>query len=82
MHTDVSPLHRAFSCYVFGPHDRLLVTQRAVGKATFPAPTYGRGMTAADQHWTWQATPKCLSRRTAGRLRLAGGPTHPGTSTA
>lgn len=36
IHHAETPLHLAFSCYVFHPTGRLLVTQRALGKATFP----------------------------------------------
>ncbi len=36
VHTAHTPLHRAFSCYVFGPSGDVLLTQRALDKPTFP----------------------------------------------
>jgi isopentenyl-diphosphate delta-isomerase len=67
VHHGDTPLHRAFSAYLFADDGRLLVTRRAVGKQTFP------GMwtnTVCGHPGPDEADADAISRRAAFELGL------------
>ena len=65
VHTAATPLHLAFSCHLFDGEGRILVTRRALGKATWPG--VWTPLTCARYH-TSRRSPACRSCPGSGPL--------------